>query len=481
MATPQAYSDLIYLFLDGEATETERSVLFGALKDSPALQEEFASAVQVRSALTTDALKLQAPAYLEGQIIEKAGLLASKLSAGSVASSALTTAPTAATPFLLKAGLLIVAGAAAGIATLIGIQRASSPTTPSAIAQRPTPVERIRPDLVAPATNAPAAQNTASSAAPQAITAVPSASNTSASRTQSAEHASSWHADRSASVSHHSATVYSNASNENRESVHSRTSVRNTNTVAQNNGTSTTNEASVKTPVAPVTNDAPKQDISNNSTPAPSQQIAENSNPTILPALIKAEPSATQDIIVGSEGAGRNPLHSTYSAPSDENWTSNVSLTLSGMNTFAMYPYREVPGEDRVWLKQASVGVQYQFGSEWQVGAALGREEFPIFMKRDGNKFDAQQSTTWYGVTAKWMMKNVDLLSGVTPYVSGLVGRSTVGPTFRFGFGVDGAIGDRLTVSVGGAYIGMLFNNDKGGTGTGGKIDGMLALSIRPF
>ncbi|MBS1902891.1 MAG: hypothetical protein JSS75_04235 [Bacteroidetes bacterium] len=480
MATPQAYSDLIYLFLDGEATETERSVLFSALKDSPALQEEFASAVQVRSALTTDALKLQAPAYLEGQIIEKAGLLASKLSAGSVASSALTTAPTAATPFLLKAGLLIVAGAAAGIATLIGIQRASSPTTPSAIAQRPTPIERIRPDLVAPATNAPAAQNTATSAASQAVTAVPSASNASVSRTQSAEHASSWHADRSASVSHHSATLYSNASNENRESVHSRTSVRNTNTVAQNNGTSTTTETNMKAPAVPITNDAPKQDISNNSTPAPSQQIAENSNPTILPAMIKAEPSASQDIIVGSEGAGRNPLRAQLTRPNDENEWARLSVSASGMRTFVMYPYRDVPGEDRVSLQQWSLGAAYEVWSGQEFGVAVGRDEFPIFIKHD-SKYAAQQSTTWLAASYKWTMHELQFFGSFTPFFDALLGVSGVGPTGRAGAGLNLAVNDQVTLSSGVAYMGMSFKNHDGSIGSGGKIEGLFTISVRPF
>src|SRR5436190_18569817 len=86
MSTHNAYSDLIHLFMDGEATETERNILYGALKDSPELQEEFSSAMQLKQAFASDIMKLQPPSYLESQIAERAGFLVA-------ASSTLATAP----------------------------------------------------------------------------------------------------------------------------------------------------------------------------------------------------------------------------------------------------------------------------------------------------------------------------------------------------------------------------------------------------
>src|SRR3954468_20673660 len=73
--TNNAYSDLIHLFIDGEATEVERNTLFNALKDSPGLQEEFSSAMQLKQAFAADIMQLQPPTYLQSQIAERAGIL----------------------------------------------------------------------------------------------------------------------------------------------------------------------------------------------------------------------------------------------------------------------------------------------------------------------------------------------------------------------------------------------------------------------
>src|SRR5438067_7795912 len=73
--TNNGYSDLVHLFIDGETTETERNILFGALKDSPELPKEFSSAMRLKQAFASDIMQLQPPTYLQSQIAERAGII----------------------------------------------------------------------------------------------------------------------------------------------------------------------------------------------------------------------------------------------------------------------------------------------------------------------------------------------------------------------------------------------------------------------
>ena len=134
--THNAYSDLIHLFIDGEATETERNILFGALKDSPELQEEFSSAMKLKKAFAADIMQLQPPSYLESQIAERAGLIvAASASAASApvlmssVSTMLQSAAPVATMGLSKVAVLFI-GATVGVLSTIGIMRMTSNDNP---------------------------------------------------------------------------------------------------------------------------------------------------------------------------------------------------------------------------------------------------------------------------------------------------------------------------------------------------------------
>jgi hypothetical protein len=131
--THNAYSDLIHLFIDGEATDTERNTLFGALKDSPELQEEFSSAMRLKQAFSADIMQLQPPTYLQSQIAERAGILvaASATAANApVISSALSNAVSnvapVATGILSKGVVTLLIGASVGILSTIGIIKLTS-------------------------------------------------------------------------------------------------------------------------------------------------------------------------------------------------------------------------------------------------------------------------------------------------------------------------------------------------------------------
>lgn len=489
MAPSQAYSDLIYLFLDGEATETERSVLFGALKDSPALQEEFASAVQVRGALVSDAMKLQAPAYLEGQIIEKAGLLASKLSVGSVASSALTTAPTAATPFLLKAGLLILTGAAAGVATLVGIQNASKTSTPSKFANNAaarTAVERIRPDLATPAAQQAPTQNVATPAAPQAMTAVPSnapiattsANNTNTTNTASnATHAPSLHAEASNVSAHRSSAVKNTtASSTTQRTQESHAQHNNTNSARRENLV-TNAPSSTKTPAQPVVDPAGSKNMSDNSTPVaklPESAVSEAPH-TVLPAMIRTDGSGSHDIRVGDQSTERNPLRANEFRSTGDDFVSRLSAQLNWLGTLGMSAGRDVHGDDHSAMNFAA-GVNLDVSSHMSVGLRYGNESFPIYLK-SGGEYEPTYAITWGGASVNYTF-NTEPILGARIFAEVDGGISNPGPIVRPEVGAKFELNENMSVSASASDMYVFFRNN--GTTTSGHKWGLNAgLIIR--
>lgn len=66
-------SDLIHIYLDGEATSLQQSMLFGRLAGSSELQAEFTEALQIRDAIEHERIHTVVPASVTQSLFEKAG------------------------------------------------------------------------------------------------------------------------------------------------------------------------------------------------------------------------------------------------------------------------------------------------------------------------------------------------------------------------------------------------------------------------
>jgi opacity protein-like surface antigen len=76
-----SYIELIYLMIDGEASEVERQTLFNALNENPELQTEFQNAITLNNAGYAYAATTEVPKHLTGSLFAKAGLAYSGASA----------------------------------------------------------------------------------------------------------------------------------------------------------------------------------------------------------------------------------------------------------------------------------------------------------------------------------------------------------------------------------------------------------------
>ncbi|MBL7975367.1 MAG: hypothetical protein JNJ85_10670, partial [Candidatus Kapabacteria bacterium] len=84
MNTQNNYSDLIQLFLDGECTEVESSVLFSEMSKNPQLQAEFQQAAQFGVLMRSQQQMVKPPVDLSGMVMSKVGLATTAAFATSV-------------------------------------------------------------------------------------------------------------------------------------------------------------------------------------------------------------------------------------------------------------------------------------------------------------------------------------------------------------------------------------------------------------
>ncbi|MFN8366494.1 MAG: hypothetical protein U0Y96_04545 [Candidatus Kapaibacterium sp.] len=84
MNTQNNYSDLIQLFLDGECTEVESSVLFSEMSKNPQLQAEFQQAAQFGVLMRSQQQMVKPPVDLSGMVMSKVGLATTSAVATSV-------------------------------------------------------------------------------------------------------------------------------------------------------------------------------------------------------------------------------------------------------------------------------------------------------------------------------------------------------------------------------------------------------------
>lgn len=88
MKNYDTYKELIYLMLDGEASEIERQTLFEALNESPELQSEFQNAIQINNAGASYSNTTEVPGNLTNSLFSKAGLTYAGLGGASNISAA---------------------------------------------------------------------------------------------------------------------------------------------------------------------------------------------------------------------------------------------------------------------------------------------------------------------------------------------------------------------------------------------------------
>lgn len=423
MSITGQHSDLIYLFLDGEATDTERLVLFEALKDSPQLQEELSTAMQSKAAFETDALGLQPPAYLQEQIAEKAGVILSNLASSPVAVASVSTV-TAATPVILKSALLMIGSLSAGIVATLGIQKMIAP---EADPKTTTVIERSAPSVGnRDAFTSPSNMSSASTFVGPSHSIV---ENTTP--------------NQISEQSTHSAVGEDNISSSEKDIL------ENENILPATNILTDRSEATIQ--------DQPKNE-------AVDQPISPELA-TILPTSIQQQPLQA---IIG-EGNKRNPLDLRFEPIGDkESWTSNLSFGANYITTAIMRPERVVSGGSTGDINQVVLSAGYDISADGTLGIAAGKETFPIYLISSGVQ-TPHQSIFWGGAWYRHVVNEFSLPFDVHFYGQVLLGLGTPGPLGKLAAGLYWQANDNFSFMLAPEAMAVAFKQN-GSITAGAKV-----------
>lgn len=88
MKNYDTYSELIYLVIDGEASDVERSAFYSALSENPELQNEFQTAMKLNRAAESYPKKSTVPISVTDKLFSKAGLVYMPVDSAIIAASA---------------------------------------------------------------------------------------------------------------------------------------------------------------------------------------------------------------------------------------------------------------------------------------------------------------------------------------------------------------------------------------------------------
>jgi len=419
MATiDNSYTDLIHLFIDGEATEVERNTLFNALKDSPELQDEFHSAMELKKAFATDIMNLQPPSYLESQIAERAGILVAASAAAANApvvvnavSNALTNSAPLATGILSKGVITMIVGTSVGILSTIGIIKLTSNNNSEKIAPvaQQTITRQAEPIQTAPQSFATADQLSPMNIAPATI------------------------AEKHATPGQVKSEKVNQDMNIDQVGITDRYGFP-----AEVNTTQIPNNSQAI---------AEKQDNS----PIVENAIAMVSSTTPLMPKLNA---------IGGESM-RGIRQSEDMVDMSPSGIGRFSARLTGIMSSKLYQGQSNISTP-IW-NNIGAGVKYDLDASNAIGIEAGQEKFPLYLSNGRGGYDDHNSITWYGVSWTYSAVYLEVL-GIHPELRILAAASNAGPigklslgavmplTPRISFSVDGEE-TALPISSNGAYL----------------------------
>ncbi|MDP4231124.1 MAG: hypothetical protein Q8916_12050 [Bacteroidota bacterium] len=426
--TNNNYSDLIHLFIDGEATEPERNALFGALKDSPELQEEFSSAMELKKAFAADIMQLQPPTYLQSQIAERAGLIvaasASVATAPAVVnpvstgiSSALSSAAPIATTAVSKGLITLIIGTSVGVLSTIGVIKMTSNNdvkiaTPAAAKSVTRQIEQVPQHSLV-----------------QAITPAPIATAEATLKNSSNE----------------SPVQHQVVAPEKRE-IKAQDVKQNASSVSIPKNIPVVEKAQV------VEEHADNSSFKENT-------IAEN----ILKPITITDAREPKDAI-GDNGSGRG-LFNPESNPAGSG-VSRLSASIKGIGTLQFDQGRHdvtLP----VW-NNFGVGLKWDADPMNAFAIEAGQETFPIYLSNGKGGYDDHRSITWGGASWTYSAIYLQLFNTIIPEARALAGLSSAGPITKFSVGFVMPISNTFSFSTDFEQS-LLFVNVNGNPTAGSK------------
>ncbi len=387
-----ALSDLIYLYLDGEAGSLEHSMLFGALARNSDLQAEFTEALRIRSAVEQERALALPPAHLTDALFRKAGF------ATAAAETAAAAGPGAFGRFLARFGAPMLSAAASALLTallLTGIYQSR--------------LERVAGEMrqIRTVQRAPLAEN------PGRSSALPHSPRTGA---------GSGEAERAIPERLHDGTPHA---------------VR-----GAGSGSTAASPA-----FAAGRDQFPRQ--------APPQasgrtEAPEGTLPAATPSLMKTLPAAGTAIPTESIAAAAGPLgEATPFPPADRDEPDyRFAFQIRGITGLGLYPERPPVQGTQPWFNNMSVGALYRISRHHAIGVEAGQEIFPLYRSNGASSW-LEPRLAWAGGVYRFEPEGMESLGDLRPFLQTTLGGTPSGPIAKGIAGIAYTPGSRVDLSIG--------------------------------
>jgi hypothetical protein len=416
-------AELIYLFLDGEHTCADRSVLFTALSNSTELQSEFEDALKIRSAVSAEMQTLSPPANVTAELMGKAGFA---MGASSTVSSAINSGVTFPTWLSLIASKWYLSAMAFAVPALTAIggfilgsySESMNGETNGYVAtqyQRPTlqlAVSSNYSNLELPAKYSKSYSSL--DYGQQIASAKPILSPT---------------ALISESSNETSQAVGEVDKNVNITNVPSRNSF--------NSSISSSNENGIS---------------SKEFTPIAFSQTRE---------------SFTVPLVTMG-------LNNSV----EQNKPYTFALTLRGLSNINMTQQSLISPERPQLLNNFAIGLAYPLNENFSLTAETGREIFPLFIEANDGSLNLRQNQWWGSVGVMYMSDAIEPLYNIRPTGSLSVGGSASGPLFRGLLGISWLPSSSVVLTGGLEAMGQSYKYN-GSTSVATKVGFTYGISIR--
>ncbi len=424
-------SELIHLFVDGEAEPTQQALLFSLLATDTGLQEQFRAAVFMQQTLEQVRASAVPPAHYTTELFSRAGFT-SATGTAAVAPSFWSGIPPAAKSIILS---LCSAAMGAGLAILLmlpSLQDITGQTSSTASVALPD-TTRYQQGLSSGHSQAhvpgpgPVEQNAAVGGTDRTEARYRSTSDRDGAPATELQTTRQQTLATSEEVrSQQSSTLADNA-----------TSNRYRNSTL--NGTRNSTQSASLTPTEPATSNPATESLEN----TPEQQ-EENSTRDMQPITAVSLTSLGQQQ-VGTLGRNKPQLIELSDIPPAEE-IPGVVVYLKNTQALSWYPMRDIPAS--TMDENLMFGGLYYLSAEHAVGAEVGRELLPLY-SFVGDLQIRNSTLLWGGAIYQYQPSALMIGNTMEPFVRLGLGGTGAGPMGKLMLGMRLQTSNVLSASIG--------------------------------
>lgn len=418
-ADNQAYKDLIYLHLDGQATEAESQALFSAMAEDSDLRAEFDEAVKLEKALMLDKTELTPSQSLTNKVFDAAGF-------------ATKTANQIPPPVGVFCKLINSVATAVVLSSI-----AFTGFTMMNSMNKQTEANINNANYVAQSINSQIAK-------------------------QYDMKTNSANAIQMASTSLSSKQITQNNINQTENSQNNSRQIENRRINNKDNNSNNNTMLLAKNKFSNVAlskDEATKraeQDLALNIISEERENTAScNDFYALASSEIRGQYTDNFNIIIGACGNEYLPIEMNY--PSN----SNFSLAVNGLFNTNYFPNREI-FQSNDPLQNLNLSLNYLYNENHTFGLELGAEDLQVYeITQIGTKFkfDLKPTLYWVGLSYRFTFDEIIDALPLRAYSQVAIGGSKYGPVTKLGAGLSYQLSSKLALSIGYDWTSLMYTH----------------------